>query len=132
LLLSASGCIPVTESPASAERTGNEAVNEIVVAEDADNETLNETLDDNEAVSEIVVGEDADNETLNETPDDGEPVITEPAGETENGTNGVCVADMTDWQLFESFHKYADHSIRLLLPQALWPLPVVTGDRDLL
>lgn len=27
---------------------------------------------------------------------------------------------------------YAAHSIRLLLPQAPWPLPVVTGDRDLL
>jgi two-component system, OmpR family, sensor kinase len=28
--------------------------------------------------------------------------------------------------------EYANHAIRLLLPQAPWPLPVVTGDRDLL
>jgi two-component system, OmpR family, sensor kinase len=28
--------------------------------------------------------------------------------------------------------EYAAHSIRLLLPQAPWPLPLVTGDRDLL
>lgn len=80
LLLSASGCTPATESPAIAEHTGNEAVNE------------------------VVVGEDTDNETPNEAPDDGEPLITEPAGETENGTNDVCVADTTDWQLFESSH----------------------------
>ena len=32
----------------------------------------------------------------------------------------------------QSSPEYTDHAIRLLLPQAPWPLPVVTGDRDLL
>ncbi len=67
-------------------------------------------------MNEIVVGEDmaseaADDETLNESLDDRETVTTEPAGETENGANGVCVADTTDWELFESFHMA--YSIRM-------------------
>lgn len=83
LLLCVSGCTPSTESPDSTERTGNEDVNEIVIGEDMGSVT-------------------ADDETLYESLDHREAVTAEPVGGTENERNGVCVVDMTDWELFES------------------------------